>query len=301
MNKIKYLLAVDGGGTKITAQIIELASGIKYSAAGGQASLHNDFQTALSNIEQVINDLYLQSKAKSSEVLAVMGLAGGGSSVLSKRLLTALELGCGIKFAKLHVYSDAITSLYGANNGQPVAIVALGTGAVGARLDNHGDTQLVGGWGFLVDDFGSGARLGLSVVQRLLDEIDQFSQPQSPLTRKLSEQIGATREQLNAWLYDAKAVDYARFTYLVFELQNDCKIAELLLQKHAKQVERLINKTRAQSQLPVMLTGGLAAITLPLLSSAMQQLIIPKQGDSLSGALILAQQNLHIFLDRTNQ
>ncbi|MEI5579440.1 hypothetical protein, partial [Streptomyces brasiliscabiei] len=83
-------------------------------------------------------------------------------------------------------------------------------------------TKLIGGWGFSVDDFGGGARLGLSAVQHLLDEIDRFNEPQNPLTTQLSEQIGGDREHISSWLLSAKAVDYARFSPLIFSLKDQC-------------------------------------------------------------------------------
>lgn len=292
MNKINYLLALDGGGTKITAQIVNLSSDTAYVAHGGEASLSNNFQTALSNIEMVIHNLLEQSGAKLDEVLAVIGVAGGGSKELSERLNTALELGCAIKFAQLHIYSDAISSLFGANEGKPVAMVALGTGAVGARLTAEGNTQLIGGWGFMADDFGGGAHLGLSAVQALLNDIDCFDKPQSQVTQQVSYLVGSQRAQLSAWLQSAKAIDYARFTYLIFDLQSDCQVAKQLLHKHARQVELLIEKTRANSNLPVMLTGGLADVTIALLNPQMQKQIVPRLGDSLRGAILLAQQHL---------
>lgn len=292
MSKINYLLALDGGGTKITAHIIHLNSDTTYVVHGSEASLSNNFQTALNNIEAVIHNLLEQSNAKLDEVIAVMGVAGGGSKELSERLTAALELGCDIKFAQLYIYSDAISSLYGANEGKPVAMVALGTGAVGARLTEDGNTHLVGGWGFMADDFGGGAHLGLSAVQALLNDIDCFGAPHSKVTKQIANLIGCQRAQLSAWLYTAKAIDYARFTYLIFELQDDCEVAHTLLKNHARQVEYLIEKTRANSDLPVMLTGGLADVTIALLNQQMQQLIIPRLGDSLRGATFLAHQHL---------
>lgn len=285
---LDYILAIDGGGTKTVAKLIHLHSGQEYIAHAGEASIYNDFNTAISSLQQVINSVCEQSGAQHSQILAVMGLAGGSSKALVERVTATLQLGCDIEFAQLMIFSDAITSLYGANLGQPVAMLALGTGAVGARLTVQGDTKLIGGWGFSVDDFGGGARLGLSAVQRLLDEIDRFDQPQNPLTKQLSEQIGGDREHISGWLLNAKAVDYARFSPLIFSLKNQCHLADAVLGEHARQVERLIEKCRGDSQLPVIIIGGLADVTIALLNEHIQQNLSPRRGDSLVGAVILA-------------
>ncbi|CAM3808798.1 MULTISPECIES: BadF/BadG/BcrA/BcrD ATPase family protein [Pseudoalteromonas] len=285
---LEYILAIDGGGTKTVAKLIHLPSGQEYSAHAGEASIYNDFNAAINSLQYVINTVCEQSGAQHKQILAVMGLAGGSSKSLAERVTATLQLGCDIEFAQLMIVSDAITSLYGANLGQPVAMLALGTGAVGARLTAQGDTKLIGGWGFSVDDFGGGARLGLSAVQRLLDEIDRFNEPKNQLTKQLSEQIGRDREHISGWLLNAKAVDYARFSPLIFGLKNQCDLADAVLNEHARQVERLIEKCRGDSQLPVIIIGGLADVTIALLDEQIQQNLSPRRGDSLVGAVILA-------------
>ncbi|MDQ9091129.1 ATPase [Pseudoalteromonas haloplanktis] len=285
---LEYILAIDGGGTKTVAKLIHLPSGQEYSAHAGEASIYNDFNAAINSLQYVINTVCEQSGAQHKQILAVMGLAGGSSKSLAERVTATLQLGCDIEFAQLMIVSDAITSLYGANLGQPVAMLALGTGAVGARLTAQGDTKLIGGWGFSVDDFGGGARLGLSAVQRLLDEIDRFNEPKNQLSKQLSEQIGRDREHISGWLLNAKAVDYARFSPLIFGLKNQCDLADAVLNEHARQVERLIEKCRGDSQLPVIIIGGLADVTIALLDEQIQQNLSPRRGDSLVGAVILA-------------
>ncbi|MBB1408142.1 BadF/BadG/BcrA/BcrD ATPase family protein [Pseudoalteromonas sp. SG44-17] len=289
---IDYILAIDGGGTKTLAKLVNLYSAEEFTAQAGAASVYNDFNTALTSLQQVITSVCAQSGAKHSQILAVMGLAGGSSKVLAERVTASLQLDCDIKFAQLSIVSDAITSLYGANLGQPVAMLALGTGAVAARLSADGETKLIGGWGFSVDDFGGGARLGLSAVQCLLDEIDRFEQPKSLLTQQLSEQVGREREQISSWLMKAKALDYARFSPLIFSLKTQCIIADTVLSEHVRQVERLIEKCRGQSQLPVIIIGGLADVTIALLNENTQLNLSPRQGDSLAGAVILASDRI---------
>ena len=289
---LDYILAIDGGGTKTVAKLIYLHSGQEYIAHANEASLSNDFNRAISSLQQVINSVCEQSNAQHDQILAVMGLAGGSSKLLTQRVTAALQLDCDIKFAQLMIVSDAITSLYGANLGQPVAMLALGTGAVGARLTAQGDTKLIGGWGFAVDDFGGGARLGLSAVQGLLNDIDRFNEPKTLLTKQLSEQIGSDREHISNWLFKAKAVDYARFSPLIFSLKNQCYFADEVLDEHARQVELLIEKCRGQSQLPVIIIGGLADVTIALLNENTQLNLSPRQGDSLAGAVILANDRI---------
>ena len=81
------------------------------------------------------------------------GKRGVADGSLAEQLTVMLKLIYEIEFASLQITSDAITSLYGANLGDPCVVIALGTGAVGARLNAQKQTKLVSGWGFTVDDF----------------------------------------------------------------------------------------------------------------------------------------------------
>lgn len=285
---VKYLLAVDGGGTKTLAKLIHIDSAQEYTAQAGAASVYNDFDGAMGSLQKVITNLCQQSGATPEQIIAVMGLAGGSSAQLAERVSAVFKLVFKLEFAKLNIVSDAHTSLYGANLGEPCVVVALGTGAVGARLNADGSTKLVAGWGFTVDDFGGGARLGLHAVQQLLEDIDLHDAPNSKLTKQLSEQVGDNRSAIACWLREAKAGDYARFSPLVFSLQKQCLIADLVLAKHTQDVTQLIEKSRGTAQLPTIVIGGLSEVSVALLDTKIQQSLSPRRGDSLTGAATLA-------------
>ncbi|WP_404340885.1 BadF/BadG/BcrA/BcrD ATPase family protein [Pseudoalteromonas mariniglutinosa] len=285
---VEYLLAIDGGGTKTVARLINNNTGEEYHACAGPASVSNDINLAIENIASLVNELCRQSRACHSQMLAVMGLAGGSSTQLAEQVSQTLTLQFEIKFASLYIVSDAVTSLYGANLGESCAVVALGTGAVGARLNENAEVKLISGWGFAVDDFGGGARLGLHAVQHLLDDIDYYDGAKSQLTKKLSEHIGECRTDIAQWLKKAKPDDYARFSPLIFSLQKRCHVAQQVLAEHGKHVELLIRKSRTSAALPVILIGGLAKVTCELLAPSIVNELSPCKGDSLTGAAILA-------------
>ncbi len=294
----RYILAIDGGGTKILAELRELATGAVYRAQAGAASISNDLDLAVENIVNVTRDVCKQSSVEPSDIIAVMGLAGGSSASLAEQVKVMLKLVYEIEFASVKIVSDAITSLYGANLGEPCVVIALGTGAVGARLNVKNQIKLVGGWGFTVDDFGGGARIGLMAVQQLLNDIDSDDLPKSRLTVRLSEQLGCTRQTISSWLKQAKPADYAAFSPLVFSLQNDCEAAKTVLTAHTQSVVRLIHKSRGSSPLPVILIGGLAKVSQPLLPLALQNELSPCKGDSLTGAVILAAKHYHDIIEK---
>jgi glucosamine kinase len=292
--KVNYILGVDGGGTKTLARLINLTTQEQWQAAAGPSSLTNDFTGALYVLNTLIDDLIKQSACPLLEVVAVFGLAGAGNGDAVAKLQHTFSN----RFNSLDIFCDATTSAYGANNGFEVAVVALGTGSVGMRLQLNEQgvliKHLVGGWGFLIGDEGGGAKLGYHSVQALVDEFEQFGYAQSPLGRAVAEFIHLkascvlTRQDIAAWLAKSKPVDFAQLSPLVTQHQGNCSVAKKLMTNHVAHVEYLIRDTRANTTLPVVLLGGLAQPTQSLLSASTQRLLISAKGDALDGACLLA-------------
>lgn len=284
--KVEFLLGLDGGGTKTLARLIRLKDQQQWQTTQGAASLTNDFNLALSSVSAACQALFVLGDCKAAQVAAVFGLAGCGDSRLVERFEQKLSLA----FAQLKVVSDAKTSLYGANQGRPIAVVALGTGSVGMRLTKDGTLTHIGGWGFCIGDEGGGAKLGYLAVQKLLLELDLHGRAKSRLGQHLAKQVGNTREAALQWLVKAKPGDYGILAPQVFAHNGHCEVAKEVLDTHCAMVEQLIEKTRGDSGLPLVLLGGLAGPTKALLGRPSADLIIQEKGDALDGACLLAKQ-----------
>lgn len=285
---VQYILGIDGGGTKTLGRLQHIDSGDIFEQLGGQSSLTNDFEGACVTIMQLIESLMAKADCKAQDIVVVMGLAGGGNQSQVTRLKRRLAL----PFAALDVYNDARTSLFGANNGEPVAMVALGTGSVGARLDDKGKEHYVGGWGFPIGDEGGGAKLGYHGIQILLRELDDFNKPKSKLGEYLMAQLGPKKDDILNFLRNAKPAEYAKFSHKIFDLANSCYASWNLVKQHAEQAEALIRQARAQQNIPVVLMGGLAEPTYKYLSPEILDFCQLQVGSSIDGACLLAKQKL---------
>ena len=299
-NPIRFTIGIDGGGTKTLGRIHDHQTGRDLQLKSGAASLSNDYEGAKEVIVQLLSELMAQFDAQARHTAVVMGLAGGGVKKQAQQLQKDLPF----HFAHLAVFNDAKTSLIGANNGQPIATVALGTGSVGARLTERNEEIYVGGWGFPVGDGGSGAKLGFAAVQVLLDELDWHNQAKSELAKailtELVEQSQSlvlaelNQEQMKQavanWLTSAMAKDYAALAQQVLVCKDQCSVAAQLFSQHIQQCETLILQTRADSDLQVMLMGGLADVTLQHLTEKVVGFCQLAQGSSLDGACWLAER-----------
>ncbi|WP_333607459.1 BadF/BadG/BcrA/BcrD ATPase family protein [Arsukibacterium sp.] len=282
-----YLLAVDGGGTKTQARLTAADSGQCWYGSGGPAQLTNNYALALANVRALCLELCQQAAIDCSDVVAVMGLAGAGNPKLHQAFTEQLAL----PFATWQLTTDAKISLYGANLGQPVVVLALGTGSVSMRLEQDGAEHQVGGWGFNIGDEGGGAWLGRLAVRQLLWQVDSDQGITSPLCQSLARHCGQGPQQLLPWLKQATASDFAALAPLVFEHQTD-PLAQQLLMQQAQAISAHLDCCQGQRQLPVVLLGGLAERSKAILKPALQQAIVPAKGNALDGATLLARQLL---------
>ncbi|MCC5827215.1 BadF/BadG/BcrA/BcrD ATPase family protein [Alkalimonas sp.] len=283
MKTTNYILGMDGGGTKTVARLVNTQTGQSWQSQGGPSSLSLGVQSAVDVIAQQAEVLAQQAGIKLSDVSLLCGLAGASEHSLCQTAQQRLNP----HFAQVEICSDAKTSAWGANQGAPVAVVALGTGSVAMELNEQGTETLIGGWGLLAGDEGSGARFGLHAIHAFLWELDS-NQALSATGRYLGSMAGLQRTDILRWLRTAKSTDFAALLPAIWQLQNHCTVAQALVQQHLQAVIRLIGIM--DTKLPLMMIGGLADITAPLLPASIQQRMRPALGDALDGACILAEQ-----------
>lgn len=282
-----YLLGIDGGGSKTLALLCDVQGVPVIDASAGPAHLTNDLPGACDTVLQLIQQVLQQAQLSTEQIVLVVGIAGAGDERLKQHLLSALKPE---HFAGCFVTTDAKTSLYGANGGAPVVAIALGTGSVAMRLDQSQQEQQVGGWGFSIGDEGGGAAMGKAAVRAALWEQDCHPDSYSALAQYIFSLIGQNKTEMLTWLRQANANQYAALAPRVIELAASCPAALGVLHKHAADVELLIKATRADTALPVVVLGGLAAATVPYLSERVQQWCQPAKAASVQGAILIARQ-----------
>ena len=152
-------------------------------------------------------------RATVRDALAYMaGLPGGlsgcralviGCAGVSNRETSALLEGClrnGGYTGPLRLLGDQEIALAGAVDG-PGAVLIAGTGAVCFGKDLHGQSFRVGGYGYLIDDEGSGYAIGRDLLVAAVRSADGRIAP-TPLRERVLAAIGAADENgLVTWLY----------------------------------------------------------------------------------------------------
>ena len=176
------LLGADGGGTK-TLGILADAHGAELSRV--QVSASNPNVVGVDGAAGTLADLILacckQAGCSPADVAtAVFGLAGAGNASVQQRLTEALRdllQKQGIRMPAVRFETDARIALEGAFGGGPGVIVIAGTGSSVLGKSPDGSVRLVGGWGRVLGDEGSGHFVGLEALKVLVRMLDGRMSP----------------------------------------------------------------------------------------------------------------------------
>ena len=280
--RAELFIGIDGGGSGCRARIRNAHGQMLAEATGGPANFYQDFEGALANVKSLIHVAAREADTVPRALHAGLGLAGLVTSVDPKDI-SAERLGVATAIADV----DAYTACLGAFGGGEGAIVIAGTGSIGFGVKN-GQRFMVGGWGMLLGDQGSGAWLGLEALRHTADVFDGFA-AESLLSKTVKERLGATMFDVSVWSEKASPKDYAELAPTLFALagQGD-KAAQKIVSEGAVAITRLVRALQSHGMDRLALLGGLSQIYGNLVDQDIRQLLQPPQADARDGAILMA-------------
>jgi len=180
---MKYIIGIDGGGTKTECAAADPEGNILFETKGKPS---NFLIGGTEKVSGAIFDLINECKSNLSfdypDIEAILiGTAGAGRKSDAERLEKSFadySKKKGIIFKNFIVESDARIALEGAFSGLPGAILICGTGSIMFGKAPNGDIRRVGGFGRLIGDEGSGqsiGRKGLNAVSKQFDGRGNFT------------------------------------------------------------------------------------------------------------------------------
>jgi len=307
MANARLVFGADGGGTK-TLGIIADASGAPLVRR--QAGPANPNVVGLDGSAKILAGLILDSCQEAHCTprdldAIVLGLAGAGSSVIRERLEAAIAeqfRSRGFQSPAVSIESDARIALEGAFNGGPGLIIIAGTGSILLGKTAHGSGKVVGGWGRVLGDEGSGYFIGLEALKAVTRDFDGIAT--SGVLRTLFEGRFGWRSRENVIV----AVYQENFTIpslapLVLESAGEHDPVSLDILRRAAalladQVGVFIHDLKDDTRLGVVFVGGLidhetvyALILRETLQSRFPAIDIrPAMHPPVQGAVLLALQ-----------
>jgi glucosamine kinase len=288
MNERLYC-CVDGGASNTRVALYD-ASGHRLGlTVTGPTSLTvrgieawDEILSALENLSRAValEEGYL------SQTHFGIGLAGANNNTQRQKFMDAAP-----PAAALRVSTDAYIAALGAHGGAPGAVIIVGTGSVGYRIEAAGRCRLVGGWGFPIGDEGSGAWIGRQAVAQVAQIVDtRFRKRVTEMHHVVMAQTGQSRDALLDWLLGAPPAQFAELAPLIVEHAGWGDTAALeIVSEAGREIDALAEALDSGRKIPLALVGGLAEPLDAFLPDRLRSWVRAPQEDPVSGALMLAQ------------
>jgi glucosamine kinase len=280
MEEAGCILAVDGGGTKTEAALLDAAGAVLARTRTGPCNLYQDAAAGLAAVEAAWQacaaSAGLDPAKDRARVTLSAGLAGVTAADAPARFHARFA-----GFARRFLSSDGYLALLGAFDGAPGALLSIGTGVVGYRLQRDGRIRSASGWGFPVGDRGGGAWLGFALAADWLEALDGYGPIAAahPLARELARRAGTERSAILAWLRAARPAEFAALARpIVDQAAAGDAYARALMDRAADHLARVARALEPMPSEPLVLAGGLAPAFAPLLAAR------------LGGALLAAER-----------
>lgn len=291
MNNDPILYAgIDGGGTKCSAVLFNHKGEVMGKGIAGPANAARDLPCTLNSIVSSIEIALQQhnlSNIKLSRIKVGAGLAGACVPDVKSKLLAWQH-----PFADFTVDSDLTAACYGAHAGSDGALLIIGTGSSAARLQNGQLTQL-GGHGFLLGDKGSGAWFGRSAVSSTLEAVDGIIENTRLHKQVLNKLAVKSTSDLVQLMINASPSEFAKLAPLVVDLaKQDESSALALVAEGVTYLDTLCQQTLLNTDLSLVLMGGLAPSLESWFSPAIRERFVKAQGGPEWGAIRLLKTDL---------
>lgn len=286
---IEFLIGIDGGGSGTRARLARRDASPLAEGASGPSGLLHGIERAWSAVEAAAAEAFRAAGldvAPRARSAIGLGLAG-----VHNKQWAASFIAANPGYAAVALETDAFTTVLGAHDGQPGAIIALGTGSVGEILLADGSRREVGGWGFPAGDEAGGAWLGLRAVNHIEQVLDGRVAG-SAFADAVIEACGGSRDAIQVWLAGASQTQYAQLARIVLAHGAASEVARAMLLEAGRQVALIAAALDDDGNLPIALCGGLAEPLRPYLPTALLAQLVAPRGDSAAGALRLIAQRI---------
>ncbi|MEQ8847714.1 BadF/BadG/BcrA/BcrD ATPase family protein [Botrimarina sp.] len=174
------VLGVDGGGTKTVARLLEVGPDGRLCVLGSAAAAASNpnsvgWDSAIAAVVQACRGASGDSSPADAAVAAIAGCAAEPARSRMADLLSSAGLA-----RRCEAVADAAPLLAAAPTGQPAIALISGTGSSALARSANGADTLLGGWGYLVGDDGSGLGLGRAAFRWAAQQIDAARADEPP-------------------------------------------------------------------------------------------------------------------------
>ncbi len=254
-NNIKYLLGIDGGGTKTEFLLTDLGERkIKQIVLGTSNPVNVGTENCKSVLRQGICEMC--NGLNYAEISVFAGLAGSGSDDIKAEIHRFLGE---FQFGAYSNGSDADSALEAALKGENGVAVIMGTGIVAFGCSD-GKLHRTGGRGYMIDKGGSGFCFGSDALNSAFEFIDGRGGSEKIL-KLVENKLGKSLENSVSEIYSGGATYVSSFAPVVFDAyEHGDAEAERIIDRNAREAAKIINgarKSMNNNDKKIVICGGL--------------------------------------------
>jgi len=234
---LKYVIGVDGGGTKTEATAYDLGGKAIRTSIKGFANLLNNKEKALENIIAAIKEIIdeLENHELCSVYLGIAGSEVGNNGLIIRE---SIKDRLGINSVVMH---DSEIALKAMLKGKDGILVIAGTGSVAFGVNNN-LTVRCGGWGSLLGDEGSGYKIAIDAIKRMIFEEENDLSP-SELSEKIMNKLQINSvDEITKFVYSSTKDEIASLAEIVARLgESGNEIAYGILTNEGIELAKTVN------------------------------------------------------------
>ncbi|SHK71049.1 BadF-type ATPase [Clostridium cavendishii DSM 21758] len=254
---MKYILGVDGGGTKTEAIAYDLKGNIISKGVSKFGNLLVNNEKALENIREAIDNCTKELNIKEC-IHIYLGIAGVSAGDNKQKVMKYIieSFHC-----ETTVVNDAELALSALLKGKDGFLTISGTGSICIGKYNNEKVR-VGGWGHILGDEGSGYYIALEALKKIIFEKD-MGYTKSNFTKMILDNLEVSDEfDIINFVYNSDKGKISAIVPVIVELSknNDSTAIDILKQSGRElgiMTARAINRMKINETVNIGISGSI--------------------------------------------
>jgi len=270
---MKYLIGIDAGGTKSELLAYDLNGSPILNLVGGAGNPAVNLEKTVNNLISLIYDCIIELGRENCQLIAI-GMAGVETGNCADLIKKYVEGAFENKAIVLNDAEMACKAYFGNMDG---ILVISGTGS-SCFYQKKGEGQMVGGWGHILGDEGSGYHTVLEVFKNIAYKYDR-SLPFEELSKAVLKEIGgSSRSDIMDFIYNNEKDKIAALFPIIADYgEKEDPYAQMLLMKAGRYLAELTEvaykKAGFKGPVKIGLKGGIFYNSSIMLSAYKDELL----------------------------
>ena len=259
-------IGIDAGGTKTIGILYKENQAID-SIKGEMGNPIVNFDSAVNNVVQVIENLLLKNKVNYSNI-SYISIGMAGASTLIPELTSAFKEKLHGKFV---IESDLKMSHIATFKNRDGNLFIAGTGSSLLCRKNNQFIQK-GGWGHILGDEGSGYWIGKQILKTYINFLDYNESPMDFLDLLPTiQQIFPNRQSIINTVYNSPKTEVAKLATLYLDYSNNLFLTSIA-QQAGKDIAKALLSCNQENNITVAFEGSVIKNNSHVLNSVLTEI-----------------------------